>query len=225
LKDLEFKVLKISKSTKKISLQRFLLSKIVYEKNEITERDILAIFQNQISLQEKASREKDFSSKFGNSLEELSRILKEVNLSEGFKQKAIDRIRGLATSRLSGFLIPQRNYSSFKTRFNGTYSLVYSKSEGIPTKDLPPVAYIGVGYKDKGSTRKEEFDASPDWKDVARSVSNIERIIQELQERIFNETGITGVEKLKIAKTIHSYRNSLKRITSSGSSQRSSKET
>lgn len=40
----------------------------------------------------------------------------------------------------------------------------------IPGKDkssFPEKAYIGVGYRDKGHSRKKELDASPSWQEIA----------------------------------------------------------
>lgn len=34
-------------------------------------------------------------------------------------------------------------------------------------RDHPPLAYIGVGYRDKGTAADVSFDASPSWQDVA----------------------------------------------------------
>jgi len=221
--DFQVKVLQISRSVKRISLQRFIVSKILYEENEVTERDIIALYQNQIFLQEKALREKDFSSKFGNSLEELSKILKKINLSDGLFKKSINLIGREVKLNLESFTIPLRNYGNFKTRFNGVYTLIYKKSEGTLLKDLKPVAYIGVGYKDKGSARKEHLDASPHWQDVARTVSNIQRMMEESLEKLLSDKTLSFGEKRKLQKTWISFNHTLERLTSPPGSQRSTK--
>lgn len=219
-KDFQAKVLQISRSVKRISLQRFIISKILYEENEVTERDVIALYQNQIFLQEKALRERDFSFKFGNSLEELSKILKKVNLSNGLFKKSINLIGKEARTSLGDFIIPLRNYSNFKNRFNGTYTLIYKKSEGTLLKDLKPVAYIGVGYKDKGSARKEHLDASPHWQDVARTVSNIQRMMGEIIEKL-QLTRLSFKEKRDLQRTWISFNNSLERLSSPTGTPRS----
>lgn len=72
-----------------------------------------------------------------------------------------------------------------KAKFSGTYTPRYQRPLGTPNKLLPPKAYIGKGYGDKGTAQKPELDASPSWQDVARYVSNKERVQSEsIQERI-----------------------------------------
>lgn len=38
---------------------------------------------------------------------------------------------------------------------------------GLKKHQFPEVAYIGVGYRDKGNCRSSEHDGSPDWREVA----------------------------------------------------------
>lgn len=45
---------------------------------------------------------------------------------------------------------------------------LYDKS--VPTRQLPAPRYIGVGYKDKGSSRIPHLDASPAWQELAASL-------------------------------------------------------
>lgn len=44
------------------------------------------------------------------------------------------------------------------------------KDISIPTRLLPLPRYIGVGYKDKGSSRIPHLDASPRWQELAMSL-------------------------------------------------------
>jgi hypothetical protein len=211
----------IGKSVKRISLQRYIVTKICLELEKISSRDIFTLYQNQIWLQDKCYREAEFSRKFGIPLEGLSMILKNLNLSTDFQTSKLVALRNRIKVELEDFIIPTRNYQSFKGRFEGTFHLIFSKPQGIPTKDLPPVRYIGVGYKDKGSASKPEFDGSPNWKDIASSAENILRIIDETRISIregINGKQLTGVEKLQAVKYISSKRaeyNRLRRTPSS----------
>jgi len=42
--------------------------------------------------------------------------------------------------------------------------------KSVPTRELPLPRYIGVGYKDKGSSRIPHLDASPSWQELTMSL-------------------------------------------------------
>ena len=179
----------IGKKVKRVGLQRFLLSKIAFEKDKVENRDILALFDNQIWLERKCLTDLRFSEKFETTLEVVSDILRDLNVGQGLSQKSLSRMSSKVKGSLSDFLFPLRNFAQMKSKFSGTYSLTLQYATGIPTKRLPPKAYIGKGYGDKGTAKKPEIDASPSWQAVATAVSNRER--QEAD----------GLEEIKNAKT------------------------
>lgn len=205
----------IGKSVKRIALQRFIVSKLVYELEKISSRDIFALYQNQLWLQDKCLREKEFERKFGKSLEGLSIILKNLNFSASFEKPKLVALKNRVKMELEDFIIPTRNYQSFKQRFEGTYHLIFSKPQGTPLKNLPPTRYIGVGYKDKGSASKPEVDGSPSWKDIASSAENILRVIEETRTLIHegkNGKQLSSIEKLEACKYICSKRREYNRL-------------
>lgn len=164
---MELQEVKYGRNVKRVSLQRYLTSKVVYEKEKCTPQDILVLYDNQLWLENKVLRDRDFQNKFGNSLEELSRILKEVNWNSGLTSKAISQMSIRIRDRLEGFIIPRRNYGDFKKRFSGLFSVIPAKQPGVPKKALPPETYIGKGYGDKGTLKNPAQDGSPSWQEVA----------------------------------------------------------
>jgi hypothetical protein len=225
IKDIQSIQVVIGKSVKRVSLQRYICTKISLEPDKISSRDIFTLFQNQIWLQEKCQREKEFSKKFESSLEDLSNILRNLNLSRSFERPKLLALKQRIKVELEDFLIPTRNYQSFKVRFEGTFHITFARPQGTPTKNLPPVRYIGVGYKDKGSASKPEYDGSPNWKDIASSAENILRIIEETRILIFegkNGKQLTGFEKLQAAKYIRSKREEYNRLRRTPSSPQGS---
>jgi hypothetical protein len=200
----------IGKNVKRVSLQRFLVSKIVYFPDKIEERDIFALYTNQLFLQTKALSDPTFNNNFACSLELLAKELKGTNLKKGVSLK---NIRGLAhrlEKALPGFLVPKRNYQDWNHRLSGSYQLKTSQSKDVKTKELPLKRHIGVGYKDKGSTRDKAIDASPSWQEIASRVARLERELLELKEEGWNE--LTGIEKITRARYILSKRKELDRI-------------
>lgn len=182
-------VVKYSRRVKRISLHRFLLSKFVFEPERITLQDLFALYDNQVWLERKCSSDFDFSKKFGKSLEEISMILKEINLSRGFNFQAIPRISHIVKTKLQGFIIPARNYKDFKKRFGGLFSLRTLKPAEEANKGLPAKRIIGIGYRDKGTAREPAKDGSPSWQEISSRGGQIALA----KERIKNAKNFTQI--------------------------------
>lgn len=161
------KMIRISPKVKRIYLQRFLLSKFVFHKEDLRIEDLCCLFENQLWLEKKCLADPDFSSKFGKDLESLSIILKEIN----FRTETTDRTIAKFTRRLQrilpAFILPRRNYPEAKKRCNGSFQLEDAKSQGKLKRQVPPKSYIGIGYRDKGSAKNVAKDGSPSWQEVA----------------------------------------------------------
>lgn len=160
-------MVKISPKAKRIYLQRFLLSKFVYFKEELELRDICCLFENQLWLELKCQSDPEFLKKFGKSLEDLSIIMKEFNFKTGTTDRALDQFSKRLRDNLETLILPKRNYLGAKTHCNGLFQLKDSQSPGKPKKSVPPTARIGKGYRDKGSAKDLAFDGSPSWQEVA----------------------------------------------------------
>lgn len=64
-------------------------------------------------------------------------------------------------------LIPEHDY--FGNFSEWSVRKFIKKTNLLIKKRLPPVRYVGVGYRDKGSRRNPSVDARPAWQDVASS--------------------------------------------------------
>ena len=192
---MSFQLVRISRKVGKIHLQRFLLSRLVFFEDEFTLRDLCALYENQLSLEEKCYQDSNFRKKFGDSLEELSKILKVIRFEKGLSPRAVRRIQRVLKVRLEKFLLPKRNYLASKSKINGTYQLLDHKPEGRLKKTLPPKPYIGIGYRDKGSAKDLAKDGSPGWQEVAMSrgpvknkmIGESDEIPSKNQRRTFRE--------------------------------------
>jgi hypothetical protein len=100
-------------------------------------------------------------------LEDLSVLLKEVNLSQGLTTKAVLRLSQRIKEALSGFYVPHRNYSDYKKRFSGLFSVRTLLPPKLANRKIPPKRTIGTGYRDKGTARDPAKDGSPSWQEVA----------------------------------------------------------
>ena len=160
-------MIRISPKAKRIYLQRFLLSKVVFFRKELELRDLCCIFENQLWLEMKCQSDPEFLNKFGKSLEDLSVILKEFNFKTGTTDRAIDKFAKRLQNNLPDLVLPKRNYLEAKKRCNGLFQLTDSQSAGKLKYTVPPTARIGKGYRDKGSAKDLSKDGSPSWQEVA----------------------------------------------------------
>lgn len=155
-----------SKQLKRIRLSRYLVSRLVFEPEKVNFQEVITLFDNQLWLEDKALKDPGFRQKFGKSLEDLSRILKETQRSEPISSY-ISRLSRKCKNQLEGFYFPQRNMGEHRRDLSDKFSVKRSKQPGILNQYLPPKAVIGVGYSDKGTRRDPAYDGSPHWTDVA----------------------------------------------------------
>lgn len=99
------KMISISRRARRITLQRYLLSKLVYEKNEFTASDLLALYLNQLWLEQKCAHDSGFLQKFGKTLEVLSSLMKEINFRTDFTDRALRRFQSRIKENLEDFVL------------------------------------------------------------------------------------------------------------------------
>jgi hypothetical protein len=71
-------------------------------------------------------------------------------------------------AQLQGFILPERNLQGIERHLKGHFHVLSYKESGIPTKEIPPKPYIGVGYNDKGHYTDKAVDGSPHWTEVIK---------------------------------------------------------
>lgn len=179
----------IGRRVKRISLQRFLLAKICYETYKVDGRDIVALYINQLWLESKCLSDRQFSNKFNLLVGPLGELLSTADLSNRSK---VLTFRSTIIKRLQAYIVPERNYAQWKSKFAGSYELVRPKESGVETKKLPQQRYIGIGYRDKGTAKNPAEDGSPSWQEVAVSAENrrinLDEIIKDIRRAQFPET-------------------------------------
>lgn len=185
----------ISKKVKRVSLQRYLWSRIAFDDHPATFRILAGLMINQLWLEQKASKDKEFKNKFKQVLETSSTLLKELNLSRGFSEKALKRLSTKSQKELEGFLVPRRNYAQWKQRFDSSVVLIRQKPLGVNTKQLKPERYIGIGYRDKGTAKIPAEDGSPSWQEVAQSDRYLKHQIEKEMKNV--EKCETAFERIK----------------------------
>jgi hypothetical protein len=158
-------------------MQRVLVSKLCWDFDKFTSEDLLALFENQLFLEDLALRNDSFRQKFKIPLEDISNYLKAAKIRKLEDLPRIaDRFKRFIKVKLNEFIYPERNYPNQLTMYNRYVEFRWTEPEGTLISQLPPIKYIGKGYTDKGTARKPHLDSSPSWQDVAtrRKYSEIE---------------------------------------------------
>lgn len=192
-------IVQIHRRTKRITLQRFLVSKIAYGK-DFSLIELAALFHNQLWLQTKCQTDVHFREKFGKSLEELAIILKECNFSRGLQKGTTDRMRNRVLALEWDFLIPQRNLPNLEAQLRNSITTKWRKQEGVEINKLPPKSFIGKGYRDHGTAPAPEKDGSPSWQEVGSEFSNLER--EDTENLLFLLKIIEGKSNVSIKEQI-----------------------
>lgn len=179
-------LVKIGKKTKRVSLQRYLTTKIAYEPEQISEADLVCLYENQLWLERKCLQDRNFFRKYCDNVFTLSHILKEADLKR-FNLPILVRFSNRLKARMIDFLVPVRHYSQWKHRFSGRFSynpniLDKEVADFFRNKKLPPKRTMGVGYRDKGSRRNLAKDGSPDWREVSSAFSSDEWWKKEIED-------------------------------------------
>lgn len=157
------------KKSKRVTLQRSLVSLIAYYPEKVTLKHLVCLYDNMLWLQDKSMQDPDFREKFGVTLKVLAYILKGLNLSRGVSVNQIRNLSEKIQTNLSHFTLEKRNLTQPLKQQWHLIEIRPTKSSGLSNKLLPPQNYIGVGYRDKGTAKKPHFDGSPSWQEVASS--------------------------------------------------------
>lgn len=219
---MENSVVVVKANVKRITLQRIIISKIAFL-GETDLEEIHVLFQNQLWLEQKCSTDREFAQKFGQSLEDISLILKQTNLSRGLTVGAVGSL-GQKLKNLESFLIPRRNITTMVPLIRKSFYTKPYKETGIPTKQLPPKKVIGKGYRDHGTAQNVAVDGSPKWQEVATRTSFLERKIDELRENL-QKDGQEPLTRLRWIGELLECRESLQRISSPKSNSRNAEKT
>lgn len=176
--------LKIKKGIKKKDLFRFLLAKMLYEREEGLHLDeFLVLWELYLQLLETNSKDPSFREKYEDFFRNSFMFFRELGSQKEFPIRIEDSGNLQYLERISQVLepmLPTRSaYFGLKGQksLKSGFSLVFQNE--ILSRKIPEGRRIGVGYRDKGSRRDPAFDGSPDWREIA--TSHQEKRIQEVE--------------------------------------------
>lgn len=181
--DVRVRVLKgykmiIKKGTKRVTLLRFLLSKMLFGQAGVSLEEYLCIFHLYYDLTEVSERH--FVEKHESNLEKVGQLLSKLSGNRVFPLVLSEGSKVQMESLLEDYLPTRREYFGLAGQRELGLSFRLILSDTLVPQRLPPKAYIGVGYKDKGTRRDTSVDGSPGWREVGSWFANREREAEEL---------------------------------------------
>jgi len=162
----------IRKGVNRYKLFRYLVSKVFQDDEGLHLDEFLCLFELYYQLTEMV--DPNFEENLNNLRNEgFEKFVKRVQQIKTFPYQPKDETRELMREQSVAISYDSRSYFRIKGQNrNKDFRLIF-KDVLIPRKN-PPRAYIGIGYKDKGSRREPALDGSPKWQEVATHFGNLE---------------------------------------------------
>jgi len=166
-----YKVL-IKKGVNRYKLFRFLCSKVILDEEGIHLDEFLCLFELYFQLTE--SKDPNFEENLNNLRNEgFLEFIRKFQQTKIFPYQPKVETRGKFRELAVAVSYDSRSYWRIKGQNrNKDFRLIF-KDVLFPRK-APAKAYIGIGYKDKGSRREPALDGSPKWQEVATYFANLE---------------------------------------------------
>jgi hypothetical protein len=177
--------MKIRKGTKRFTLYRFLLAKLLHDEEGLHIDEYIVL--NELHFHFLESSEESFIQAHENHLKNSGKILSQIRDQRSFPIRM--KCFNLPDNVLRECGIPTaREYFGLRGQRDLKRSFVLILEDSLMPQKLSPARYIGVGYKDKGTCRQPARDGSPSWQEVATVISNNER---EAEDSSFTEYSLT----------------------------------
>lgn len=172
---------KIRKGTKRATLFRFLLAKLVYDPEEGLHLDEFLVLWNLLQeLEELSQKEKSFGTKWEDFLCRSQLIISELDSREFPIRLDLDELQRIRLIEFLGENFPRPEaYFGLKGNRELRSSYCIQFPSEMKPQYLRPKRFIGVGYKDHGMHRNLALDGSPTWKEVNSVISEIQRLTED----------------------------------------------
>lgn len=149
-----------------VVLFRFLISKIIFTEEILSDLDITALFLSYENCCIKAANDRNFGDKYNGSIFATRTIIQSLQEIKSMQPKdRFQRLEEFREYRGSKMFSP-RYYFAIKGQLKRQFNLWIEERF---KKKFSPKSFIGKGYNDKGSAKNYSLDGSPNWKEVAMS--------------------------------------------------------
>lgn len=162
----------IRKGVNRYRLFRYLVSKVIFDEEGLHLDEYLCTMELYFQFDE--SKDPNFEENLQNLRNDgFKDFLKEFQRVKIFPFQIKEITKTKYQEKLQSVIYDERSYFRIKGQNrNKDFRLVFKDT--ILPRRTPPKAYIGIGYKDKGSRREPSLDGSPKWQEVATFNANKE---------------------------------------------------
>lgn len=182
---------RIRQGMKKMTLFRFLTAKLLYEDTGLHLEEFIILFEIYYKLREE--QDPSFVKKYNDWFNQTEYIYKTIAQGKSFPMRFSRQEKADELASFMRQVIPSKSaYFGLKGQRSLRTSYSILLNDQLPPVRVPPKSYIGVGYRDKG-TRKKDHDGNPSWQEVASHYNELER---REQEEITEDPGIPPVPPL-----------------------------
>jgi len=177
---------KIRKGHKRITVFRYLLSKLVYDSEEdpVHLDEYLVLMELYFSFWDE--RDPNFLEKWEPLFSETVSFFRKISEARSFPLGIRKDQRSEISFYLGDLLLKPEAYYGMKGNRDIRNSFLIQFEDSIVESRIPSKGYLGVGYKDKGTRRNPATNGTPGWKEVASYFSEKERLDQEDREALLD---------------------------------------
>lgn len=166
-------IVRIKPGTKRFTLFRFLLAKLVYDDYGLSIEEYLAMYTLYYDFQD--LKDPSFILKYGDWFERTTPFF--IDLAQVIQFPV--RLSIESSEQILPFLLPvipsKRVYFGLKGQRDLRTSFCVQLVSALPPQRIKSKRYVGVGYRDKGTRRDLAKNGNPSWQEVAHHYYEVER--------------------------------------------------
>jgi len=172
-----FKV-KIKRGIKRKTLFRFLLAKLMFEEDGLHLDEYLTLFSLYCDLCD--IEDEAFRLKYDDWFSRHYRFFSELAKASTFPVRLnMENVTDVLLKQMSPLLPSKQAYFGLKGQRNIRLGFEIQLNSNLPPVRIRPKAFIGVGYRDKGTRRDYAKNGSPSWQEVSCHNFELDRRAEE----------------------------------------------
>lgn len=171
--------MKIKKGTKRVTLFKFLLSKLLFDENGLHLDEYIVLHELYFDFLDNG--DPNFVSKYGRTLERSREFFQTLSEVSDFPVHWVRscNVEDAMIKHFGVFALSKHAYFGMRGNRDIRNSFRISFNDAVLPQRLPPKRFIGVGYKDKGSRREPALDGSPGWEEIGTEFCQLERALHD----------------------------------------------
>lgn len=188
--------MKIKKGTKKVTLFKFLLSKLIWDEADGLHLDEYLVL-NHLWFDLSEIEDPSFVRKYGDWILTSFQLFTQLTGASDFPLKLSNdrKDREYLAEWLGPLALTPQSFFGMKGNRNIRDSFVISfRDSRLPIR-IPPKRFVGVGYRDKGTRQKTSEDGTLHWTEYAQESGELESALERLGLESLNDPGSSSQEK------------------------------